>query len=405
MANKSRATRSLASMIAVTVIGVLVYRIGAHVPLPGIALQVPFDKDFIAAASMLSGATLTQATFFGLGVMPYVMAQIIMQVLQTCIPSIKRVAKDGAAGRNKVVQWTRRLTVAFAAVSAALYLLTATVTIGGIDDILLKTLDGIILVAGAVTLMRIGEVIDERGLGQGMSVIIAASILSQVPSAISSAILADDTKMQATIALILFVVTVPIVVWMECSIKKIPLMRAAVATTDNVEQYLPIRLIVAGVVPVIFASAIRSLPTFVMGFIPMTDLTLYLNVYSFMNGWPGLAIEAALIIVFSFFYIALAFDCDEIAENLAKSGAYIADADVAPGKETASYIRRIVMQVTIPGSILLMVVAMIPSVVSLTTGNTLVSALGGTSLIIVADTVIRIADQVRAERLVAKTSI
>lgn len=405
MANKSRATRSLASMIAVTVIGVLVYRIGAHVPLPGIALQVPFDQDFVAAASMLSGATLTQATFFGLGVMPYIMAQIIMQMLQTCIPAIKRVSKDGAAGRNKIVQWTRRLTVIFAAFAAVAYLFTATVTIGGINEIVLKVLDGIILVAGAVTLMRIGEIIDERGLGQGMSVIIAASILSQVPAAISSAIMANDTKIQAAVALGLFIITVPIVVWMECSIKKIPLMRAAVATTDHVEQYLPIRLIVAGVVPVIFASMLRSLPTFIMGLIPTNDLTMYLNVYSFMNGWPGLAIEALLIILFSFLYIALAFDCDEMAENLAKSGAYIADADVAPGKDTANYIRRIVMQVTIPGSILLMVVAMIPSVVSLTTGNTLVAALGGTSLIIVADTVIRIADQVHAERLVTKASV
>lgn len=399
MASKSR---TLASMAAVTVIGILAYRIGAHVPLPGIALQVPFDEDFLATASMLSGASLTQATFFGLGVMPYIMAQIVMQVLQTCIPAIKRVAKDGAAGRNRIVQWTRRMTVAFAAVYAVLYLLTANVTIGGIDPLLLKVLDGVILVGGAMALMRIGEIIDEHGLGQGMSVIIAASILSQVPSAVSSAIVANDTKAQVAVAAAMFVVMVPVVVWMERTVKNIKLARASATVATKVDHYLPVRLIVAGVVPVIFASMLRSLPTFVMGFLPITDVNLYFSVYAFMNGWPGLTIEAALIVLFSFAYIVIAFDCDEIAENLAKNGAYIAEAHVRPGRETAAYIRRVVLQVTVPGAFLLTVVALMPGVITMLTGNALVGAIGGTSLIIVADTVMRIADQVRAERLVAK---
>ena len=402
MKNKATKTRSLAAMIAVTILGVLVYRIGSYVPLPGVALQVPFDGDFLQVASMLSGMNLSQAAFFGLGVTPYIMAQIVMQALQTVVPPIKRVARDGVAGRNKVTQWTRLLTVPFAIVAATLYLLTANVTVGGIDPVMLKILDGIILVAGSLVLMRIGEVIDEHGLGQGMSVIITASILSQLPAVMMSVIAADDTKVQVAVAAAMFVIMAPIVIWMERTTRRIPLVRAAQRTSDRVDSYLPIRLVVAGVVPVIFASALRSLPTLVLGFIPTNDLTRYLSVYSFMNGWPGLVIEAVLILLFAFAYTAVAFDCDQLAENLAKSGTYIANADVAPGKPTARHIRDIVMRTTVPGSILLMLVAMVPSVIALVTGNALVTAIGGTSLIIVADTVMSVVDQARAERLVAQ---
>lgn len=406
MAKKKVRSRSIASMIAITVIGVLVYRIGAHIPLPGVALQVPFDQDFLATASMLSGANLSQAAFFGLGVMPYIMAQIVMQILQTCVPSIKHVSQDGAAGRNKVVQWTRRLTVPFAAIAAALYLVSATVTISGMNEIVLKVLDGIILIGGAMLLMRIGEIIDENGVGQGMSVLICASILSQIPSALANAYYAQDTKLQVAVAALMFIVMVPIVVKMERAQKRVPITRAALAQSEHVDSYLPIRLIVAGVVPVIFASAIRSIPTMVMSLIPLTSdtLNIYLNVLAFMNGWPGLALEFVLIIAFAFIYTALAFDCDQIAETLAETGAYITDGDVAPGKPTAQYLRHVTTKVTVLGSVLLAVVAMVPSVIALLTGNVLVGAIGGTSLIIIADTIMQIADQVRAERLVAKSA-
>ena len=393
----------LSRMIAATLLGILVYRIGAHVPLPGIEMPDILSNDFARTASMLTGASLSQATLFGLGVMPFIMAQIVMQVLQTMHPRVKAIYNDGTAGRNKITQWTRMLTVPFAAIAATLYLMSATVTVDGIDPVMLKVMDGIILVGGAMLLMRIGELIAEHGIGQGMSVIVCASILAQIPSTFTTgAMYTEHLGVDIAVAAAMFLITVPIVVRMERAQKRIPITYASAQKSNKVDTYLPIRLVVAGVVPVIFASAIRTIPLMVLAAMP-DQFENYLKVASFMNGWGGIALEALLIVLFSFIYAALAFDCSQIAKNLAENGGYIADADVAPGSQTERYLKNVVREITWPGGILLTIVAIVPSVIALATGNMFVSAIGGTSLIIVADTIMQMADQVSGEMAVAKT--
>ena len=393
----------LSRMIAATLLGILVYRIGAHVPLPGIEMPDILSNDFARTASMLTGASLSQATLFGLGVMPFIMAQIVMQVLQTMHPRVKAIYNDGTAGRNKITQWTRMLTVPFAAIAATLYLMSATVTVDGIDPVMLKVMDGIILVGGAMLLMRIGELIAEHGIGQGMSVIVCASILAQIPSTFTTgAMYTEHLGVDIVVAAAMFLITVPIVVRMERAQKRIPITYASAQKSNKVDTYLPIRLVVAGVVPVIFASAIRTIPLMVLAAMP-DQFENYLKVASFMNGWGGIALEALLIVLFSFIYAALAFDCSQIAKNLAENGGYIADADVAPGSQTERYLKNVVREITWPGGILLTIVAIVPSVIALATGNMFVSAIGGTSLIIVADTIMQMADQVSGEMAVAKT--
>lgn len=393
----------LSRMIAATLLGILVYRIGAHVPLPGVEMPDILSNDFARTASMLTGASLSQATLFGLGVMPFIMAQIVMQVLQTMHPRVKAIYNDGTAGRNKITQWTRMLTVPFAAIAATLYLMSATVTVDGIDPVMLKVMDGIILVGGAMLLMRIGELIAEHGIGQGMSVIVCASILAQIPSTFTTgAMYTEHLGVDIAVAAAMFLITVPIVVRMERAQKRIPVTYASAQKSNKVDTYLPIRLVVAGVVPVIFASAIRTIPLMVLAAMP-DQFENYLKVASFMNGWGGIALEALLIVLFSFIYAALAFDCSQIAKNLAENGGYIADADVAPGSQTERYLKNVVREITWPGGILLTIVAIVPSVIALATGNMFVSAIGGTSLIIVADTIMQMADQVSGEMAVAKT--
>ena len=393
----------LSRMIAATLLGILVYRIGAHVPLPGVEMPDILSNDFARTASMLTGASLSQATLFGLGVMPFIMAQIIMQVLQTMHPRVKAIYNDGTAGRNKITQWTRMLTVPFAAIAATLYLMSATVTVDGIDPVMLKVMDGIILVGGAMLLMRIGELIAEHGIGQGMSVIVCASILAQIPSTFTTgAMYTEHLGVDIAVAAAMFLITVPIVVRMERAQKRIPVTYASAQKSNKVDTYLPIRLVVAGVVPVIFASAIRTIPLMVLAAMP-DQFENYLKVASFMNGWGGIALEALLIVLFSFIYAALAFDCSQIAKNLAENGGYIADADVAPGSQTERYLKNVVREITWPGGILLTIVAIVPSIIALATGNMFVSAIGGTSLIIVADTIMQMADQVSGEMAVAKT--
>ena len=393
----------LSRMIAATLLGILVYRIGAHVPLPGIEMPDILSNDFARTASMLTGASLSQATLFGLGVMPFIMAQIVMQVLQTMHPRVKAIYNDGTAGRNKITQWTRMLTVPFAAIAATLYLMSATVTVDGIDPVMLKVMDGIILVGGAMLLMRIGELIAEHGIGQGMSVIVCASILAQIPSTFTTgAMYTEHLGVDIAVAAAMFLITVPIVVRIERAQKRIPITYASAQKSNKVDTYLPIRLVVAGVVPVIFASAIRTIPLMVLAAMP-DQFENYLKVASFMNGWGGIALEALLIVLFSFIYAALAFDCSQIAKNLAENGGYIADADVAPGSQTERYLKNVVREITWPGGILLTIVAIVPSVIALATGNMFVSAIGGTSLIIVADTIMQMADQVSGEMAVAKT--
>lgn len=393
----------LSRMIAATLLGILVYRIGAHVPLPGVEMPDILSNDFARTASMLTGASLSQATLFGLGVMPFIMAQIVMQVLQTMHPRVKAIYNDGTAGRNKITQWTRMLTVPFAAIAATLYLMSATVTVDGIDPVMLKVMDGIILVGGAMLLMRIGELIAEHGIGQGMSVIVCASILAQIPSTFTTgAMYTEHLGVDIAVAAAMFLITVPIVVRMERAQKRIPVTYASAQKSNKVDTYLPIRLVVAGVVPVIFASAIRTIPLMVLAAMP-DQFENYLKVASFMNGWGGIALEALLIVLFSFIYAALAFDCSQIAKNLAENGGYIADADVAPGSQTERYLKNVVREITWPGGILLTIVAIVPSIIALATGNMFVSAIGGTSLIIVADTIMQMADQVSGEMAVAKT--
>lgn len=393
----------LSRMIAATLLGILVYRIGAHVPLPGVEMPDILSNDFARTASMLTGASLSQATLFGLGVMPFIMAQIVMQVLQTMHPRVKAIYNDGTAGRNKITQWTRMLTVPFAAIAATLYLMNATVTVDGIDPVMLKVMDGIILVGGAMLLMRIGELIAEHGIGQGMSVIVCASILAQIPSTFTTgAMYTEHLGVDIAVAAAMFLITVPIVVRMERAQKRIPVTYASAQKSNKVDTYLPIRLVVAGVVPVIFASAIRTIPLMVLAAMP-DQFENYLKVASFMNGWGGIALEALLIVLFSFIYAALAFDCSQIAKNLAENGGYIADADVAPGSQTERYLKNVVREITWPGGILLTIVAIVPSIIALATGNMFVSAIGGTSLIIVADTIMQMADQVSGEMAVART--
>lgn len=393
----------LSRMIAATLLGILVYRIGAHIPLPGVEMPDILSNDFARTASMLTGASLSQATLFGLGVMPFIMAQIVMQVLQTMHPRVKAIYNDGTAGRNKITQWTRMLTVPFAAIAATLYLMSATVTVDGIDPVMLKVMDGIILVGGAMLLMRIGELIAEHGIGQGMSVIVCASILAQIPSTFTmGAMYTEHLGVDIAVAAAMFLITVPIVVRMERAQKRIPVTYASAQKSNKVDTYLPIRLVVAGVVPVIFASAIRTIPLMVLAAMP-DQFENYLKVASFMNGWGGIALEALLIVLFSFIYAALAFDCSQIAKNLAENGGYIADADVAPGSQTERYLKNVVREITWPGGILLTIVAIVPSIIALATGNMFVSAIGGTSLIIVADTIMQMADQVSGEMAVAKT--
>lgn len=393
----------LSRMIAATLLGILVYRIGAHVPLPGVEMPDILSNDFARTASMLTGASLSQATLFGLGVMPFIMAQIVMQVLQTMHPRVKAIYNDGTAGRNKITQWTRMLTVPFAAIAATLYLMSATVTVDGIDPVMLKVMDGIILVGGAMLLMRIGELIAEHGIGQGMSVIVCASILAQIPSTFTTgAMYTEHLGVDIAVAAAMFLITVPIVVRMERAQKRIPVTYASAQKSNKVDTYLPIRLVVAGVVPVIFASAIRTIPLMVLAAMP-DQFENYLKVASFMNGWGGIALEALFIVLFSFIYAALAFDCSQIAKNLAENGGYIADADVAPGSQTERYLKNVVREITWPGGILLTIVAIVPSIIALATGNMFVSAIGGTSLIIVADTIMQMADQVSGEMAVAKT--
>lgn len=396
MAKKKKAgSRSLASMVLVTALAVICYRIGAHVPLPGIAISPSVDNEFLRTAAILSGSSLSKATVMGLGATPYIMASIVMQALQTAVPAVKHIAQDGAAGRNKVTQWTRRLSVLFAAIAAVLYLRSSYGTIDGVDDMLLRVIDGVILVAGATVLMRLGEIVDEQGLGQGMSVIICASILSQVPASIATATyVSSDLVRDGAVAALILLVSIPVVIKMERAVMKVPVTYGTSRVSANVHDCIPIRLVVAGVVPVIFASALVSLPLSVLGaFDGLTDA--YTAYYGFTSGWGGVAVQFVLIMVFAFVYAALAFDTDAIAENLAKSGGYVVGA--RPGAHTAALLRKTVRRVTWPGGFMMAVVAMAPSAIALVYSNSLISALGGTSLVIVVDVVIQVADAVAGE--------
>jgi len=379
-------------------LALVVYRIGAHIPVPGIdpaQLEQLFKGQaggILSLFNMFSGGSLSRFAVFALGIMPYISASIIMQLMTYVVPTFEQLKKEGEAGRRKITQYTRYGTLGLAifqsmGIALALEGQTGLVIDPGMGFRLTAVVS---LVAGTMFLMWLGEQITERGLGNGISILIFAGIAAGLPSAVGGLLeLVRTGAMNILIAIFIILLVVLVtyfVVFVERGQRKILVNYARRQVGNKVyggqSSHLPLKLNMAGVIPPIFASSIILLPTTVVSWVSTGDSTRWLrDIASALS--PGqpiyVALYAAAIIFFCFFYTALVFNSRETADNLKKSGAFI--PGIRPGDQTARYIDKILLRLTLAGAIYITAVCLLPEFLILK--YNVPFYFGGTSLLII----------------------
>ena len=432
----------LRNKILFTLLMLLIYRLGYHITIPG-ADQAAFaelaqkqaEDSGVAGriqnyVSLFSGGDLSQSTIFGLGVMPYITASIIFQLLITVVPALEKLQKEGETGRRKIQEWTRYAAVPLAVVQAVLWI-SYMHSAGGQISLVQKAFQGTLvfwvtgvmcLTAGAVFLMWLGEQIDEYGLGNGISLIILAGIVSRMPAAVFDLInktnftAAIDPTKTLTVGHILalvvsFVVIVSGAILMTQAQRRIPIQQAKHTRGRRIyggqKQFLPLRVNHGGVMPVIFAQSIMMLPTILLGgllgLLPATGflhntVQILNNEFSY-GSFLYLITELAMIYFFAYFWTSVQFQPKEMANQLRDSGAFV--PGIRPGKRTADYLERVMMRITYVGAGFLCVIAVIPVTISTLLGipPNIAIFLGGTGLLIVVSVALDMVQRIEANLL------
>ena len=373
------------------------YRFGAYVPVPGLPFHefATAFQDTGVAMTMLdlfTGGALSNFSVFSLGIMPYITASIIMQLMQGVIPAVGRWAREGDTGRRKITQVTRYLTLGLGPINAVGYLLLFKSPAYGVQfstevpEALTNIIIVFTLVAGTAFIMWMGELITQRGIGNGMSLIIFVSIVSRVPSAIfSSATLTNDlgTGIALTIVILAVVlVCIPLIIFVERAQRRIPVNYAKRVQGRKMmggqSTYIPLKVNAAGVIPIIFASCIIYFPAQLAAIFNVDWLTTFANWCS--TGWLNWLLTVALIVFFAYFYTSMVFNPEETADNIRKQGGFI--PGVRPGTATVQYIKNVSNRVTLPGGICIALIAVVPTIIFYFTNNQLIQAFGGTSILI-----------------------
>ena len=415
--------KELRQKIVITLLFLAIYRVGFHVPLPMINQQKMAqqlrgqDEGLLGMISMFSGGNLSQSTIFGLGIMPYISASIIFQLLASVWPPLERLQKEGEAGRKKINEYTRYATVVICFIQAGFWVnyIARTDTQGG-PNLALPGYDWwfyiltsmIIMTVGTVFLMWIGEQIDEYGIGNGISLIIMAGIVARIPEAtyglfferghlrasvfqLGGSGVGGDVGLEKIIILILlFIAVVVAVIAITKGQRRIPTQSAKHVRGRRVyggtRQFLPLRVNQAGVMPVIFASSLLLIPMFGLKWLSQTfgsSWAYSLSANFERQGYLYNVMYILLIYFFCYFWTAITFNPKDMANNLKDYGSFI--PGYRPGKRTADYLERVLWRITYVGAAFLAVVAIIPSLISSSLGvsPTVASFYGGTGLLIV----------------------
>ena len=410
--------KELRGKILLTVGLLLLYRLGSYVPVPGIpfnelqsqytAMGQIMGMPAFAVLNMFSGGALSRVSVFSLGIMPYITAQIIFQMMQVVIPSLEQLAKEGEAGQRKITQYTRYLALGLSLLNAIGYLfLFQSETFGGginfaasgLPVPLMSVLVVGTMLTGSMLIMWFGEIITQRGVGNGMSLIIFCNIMSGIPTAIISEVTGSTNGAVVTaVTLAICCAIIPVIVFVERGQRRIPIQYAKRVVGRRVmggqTTYLPIKVNTAGVVAIIFASSILYFPAQIAVFFPnVAWINAVANNIS--QGWMNWVLSVALIVFFSYFYTSMVFNPEDTADNLRKSGGFI--PGVRPGAPTAAYIKNVLDKVTLPGAIFVAVLAVVPSIIFTFTNNSLVQVFGGTSILIMVGTALDTLSQLESQ--------
>ncbi|HET7589385.1 MAG TPA: preprotein translocase subunit SecY [Solirubrobacterales bacterium] len=395
--------------LAFTAAMLALYRLGAYIPAPGVDVNAvkEIQSNFggsgvLGFLNMFSGGGLSRLSLFALGIMPYITASIILQLLTVVVPSLERLQKEGEVGQQKITQYTRYLTVglSFAQSLGYVFLFRSFGNQAGTSVVGTLTFPKLILIvmcltAGCTLLMWLGELITQRGIGNGISLMIFASIASSIVPGLSKWWNNPDQVFVVMMPFIALAVIVAIVFVQEGQ-RRIPVQYAKRMVgrkmTSGGSTYLPLRVNMAGVIPVIFAASIMAFPSTV-GQMLNTNAALDFSSFFGPNKWPYVIGEVFFIIVFTYFYTAVTFNPVDQADNLKKYGGFI--PGVRPGRPTAEYLDRILSRLTFPGALYLGAVAALPTIlISQTSAN---FYFGGTSILIVIGVALETVKQLEAQ--------
>ncbi len=397
----------LRNKILFTLLIIALYRLGSHIPTPGVDFgavqqleqQATEGGGVLGFLSFFSGGALTRMAVFGLGIMPYITASIIMQVLAVVIPKLEQWQQQGAVGQKKITQWTRYLTVALALLQSTGLAFLFHNGGGGlfgntaIDLIPEFTVPRVMLVvlsltAGTALIMWMGELITQRGVGNGMSLIIFASVVSAIPSG-GALVRAEGGNVVFALVVILALVALVAIVFVEQGQRRIPVQFAKRVVGrrqyGGQSSYIPLKVNQSGVIPVIFASSVLYLPVLLTNVLPTGGTWDSIRVWISTNllvpdNFWYISIFGLMIIFFAYFYTAITFDPAKQADTIRKQGGFI--PGIRPGPQTERHLAKILSRITLPGALFIAVVALLPSVLLAVYGIRGFEGFGGISLLI-----------------------
>lgn len=400
--------RDLRDKLLNTFFYVLLFRLGSHVVLPGVDADKVGNnaQGIFGLLDTFLGGAFSNVSIFALGIMPYISASIALQLLSVSVPYFQRIQKEGEAGRRKINQYTRFLTIVVSVVQSSAYVSSAipAEAVMMTNATLFNLSSVVILVSGTVFCMWLGERITERGIGNGISMLIMVGIVSRFPGSIVAEFLSKGMSKSLIFLLemiILFFVVVFVIMLVQ-GIRKVPVQYVKQVVGGNLSygsqrQYIPLRVNAAGVMPIIFAQSLMFVPALLAGvWADSNDVAQYIGTtFSDILSWEYNLVYALLIIIFAFFYTAITINPQQMANDMRRGGGFI--PGVKAGSETAEYIDNILTRIVLPGAILLAVVAILPAFAQrLGVSRDFSQFYGGTSLLIMVGVVLDTVQQVES---------